>query len=130
MAAASIDSQEFGASRPVPTVPNGKAPRQSQLIWAQTWYLRAETFSDVLARIIDAHHGLPVARNRGEAGRTSSDGQFFSLGPVLPRRQVPPQTRQPFPELGCYGFQPAVGSDCPFRNCVCQEPFHLFDKIF
>ena len=50
----------------------------SQLIWAQTWYLRAETFSDALARIIDAHHGLPFARYWGEAGRTSSDGQFSS----------------------------------------------------
>ena len=49
----------------------------------------AETFSDALARIIDVHHDLPFARNRREAGRTSSDGQFFSAhrggGTVNPR---------------------------------------------
>ncbi len=50
----------------------------AQLIWAQTWYLRSETYSDALARIIDAHHDLPFAQNWGEAERTSSDGQFFS----------------------------------------------------
>ena len=46
----------------------------TQLIWAQTWYLRSETCSDALARIIDAHHDLPFAQNWGEAERTSSDG--------------------------------------------------------
>ena len=50
----------------------------AQLIWAETWYLRSETCSDALARIIDAHHDLPFAQNWGEAERTSSDGQFFS----------------------------------------------------
>ncbi len=50
----------------------------AQLIWAQTWHLRSETCSDALARIIDARHDLPFAQNRGEDGRTSSDGQFLS----------------------------------------------------
>ena len=73
----------------------------SQLIWAQTWYLRTETFSDALARIIDAHHDLPFARNWGEAGRTSSDGQFFSAhrggGTVNPKHG-------PDPGLKIYSF--------------------------
>ncbi len=50
----------------------------AQLIWAHTWHLRAETFSDALARIIDAHHALPFAQHWGSAQRTTSDGQFFS----------------------------------------------------
>ena len=49
----------------------------TQLSWANAWYLRPETYSDALARIVDAHHALPFARIWGDAGRTSSDGQFF-----------------------------------------------------
>lgn len=50
----------------------------AQLTWAQTWYLRSETFADALGRIVDAHHDLPFAQNWGTAGQTSSDGQFFA----------------------------------------------------
>ncbi len=50
----------------------------AQLTWAQTWYLRPETFADALGRIVDAHHGLPFAQHRGAAEHSSSDGQFFS----------------------------------------------------
>ena len=50
----------------------------AQLTWAQTWYLRPETFADALGRIVDAHHGLPFARHWGAAEHSSSDGQFFS----------------------------------------------------
>ncbi len=49
----------------------------AQLSWASSWYLRPETYSDALAKIIDAHHALPFARVWGEADHTSSDGQFF-----------------------------------------------------
>ncbi len=52
----------------------------AQLSWANSWYLRTETYSDALARIIDAHHALPFARVWGSAERTSSDGQFFPSG--------------------------------------------------
>jgi len=50
----------------------------SQLTWANMWYLRPETYSDALARIVDAHHSLPFAAHWGEVGNTSSDGQFFA----------------------------------------------------
>lgn len=50
----------------------------AQLTWAQTWYLRPETFADALGRIVDAHHGLSFAQHWGVAEHSSSDGQFFS----------------------------------------------------
>ena len=50
----------------------------AQLTWAQTWYLRPETFADALGRIVDAHHGLPFAQHWGTAEHSSSDGQFFA----------------------------------------------------
>ena len=40
--------------------------------------MRPETYADALARIIDAHHALPFSSVWGNAGRTSSDGQFFA----------------------------------------------------
>lgn len=42
------------------------------------WYLRSETYTDALARIVDGHYDLPFARRWGEVGNTSSDGQFFA----------------------------------------------------
>ena len=50
----------------------------AQLTWAQTWYLRPETFADALGRIVDTHHGLSFAQHWGAAEHSSSDGQFFS----------------------------------------------------
>jgi len=50
----------------------------AQLSWASNWYLRPETYSDALTRIIDAHHALPLAQVWGHAEHTSSDGQFFA----------------------------------------------------
>ena len=50
----------------------------AQLTWAQTWYLRPETFADALGRIVDAHHGLPFAQHWGAVEHSSSDGQFFA----------------------------------------------------
>jgi TnpA family transposase len=50
----------------------------AQLSWASNWYLRPETYSDALTRIIDAHHALPFAQIWGQAEHTSSDGQFFA----------------------------------------------------
>ena len=41
-----------------------------QLTWAQTWYLRPETFADALGRIVDAHHDLPFAQHWGVAGHS------------------------------------------------------------
>lgn len=39
----------------------------AQLPWASSWYLRPETYSDALAKIVDAHHVLPLARVWGKA---------------------------------------------------------------
>ncbi len=50
----------------------------AQLSWASNWYLRPETYSDALTRIIDTHHSLPFAQIWGQAEHTSSDGQFFA----------------------------------------------------
>jgi TnpA family transposase len=50
----------------------------AQLSWASNWYLRPETYSDALARIVDAHHALPLAQVWGRADQSSSDGQFFA----------------------------------------------------
>ncbi len=50
----------------------------AQLTWAKTWYLRPETFSDVLGRIVDAYHSRPFAHHWGTAEHSSSDGQFFA----------------------------------------------------
>ena len=52
----------------------------AQLSWASAWCLRSETYANALARIIDAHHALPVASVWGSTSRTSSDGQFFASG--------------------------------------------------
>ena len=50
----------------------------AQLSWASNWYLRPETYSAALTRIIDAHHALPLSQVWGQAEHTSSDGQFFA----------------------------------------------------
>ena len=42
----------------------------AQLPWANAWHLRPETYADALARIIDAHHALPLAHVWGSTGRT------------------------------------------------------------
>ncbi|MCY4328373.1 MAG: transposase [Rhodobacteraceae bacterium] len=73
----------------------------AQLIWAHTWHLRAETFSDALARIIDAHHALPFAHHWGSAQRTTSDGQFF---PAQRGRGLTNPKYGPDPGLKIYSF--------------------------
>lgn len=50
----------------------------AQLSWANMWYLRPETYSEALGKIIDAHHKLPFCAVWSDAGKTSSDGQFFA----------------------------------------------------
>ncbi|WP_419902887.1 Tn3 family transposase [Kiloniella sp.] len=52
----------------------------AQLSWASAWNLRPETYTDALARIIDAHHNLPFSQVWGTAQHTSSDAQFFASG--------------------------------------------------
>ncbi|HEY3849071.1 MAG TPA: Tn3 family transposase, partial [Acetobacteraceae bacterium] len=50
---------------------------RDQLIWTADAYIRPETYKAALARIIDAHHALPVAAAWGDGTTSSSDGQFF-----------------------------------------------------
>ena len=40
-------------------------------------YIRPETYQVALARIINAHHALPIAAIWGDGTTSSSDGQFF-----------------------------------------------------
>ena len=46
-------------------------------------YIRPETYKAALAKIIDAHHALPVAGIWGDGTTSSSDRQFFRFCPRL-----------------------------------------------
>ncbi len=50
---------------------------RDRLIWTADAYIRPETYRAALARIIDAHHALPIAAAWGEGTTSSSDRQFF-----------------------------------------------------
>ncbi|UFN51577.1 Tn3 family transposase (plasmid) [Roseomonas sp. OT10] len=50
---------------------------RDRLIWTADAYIRPETYRAALARIIDAHHALPIAAAWGNGATSSSDRQFF-----------------------------------------------------
>lgn len=50
---------------------------RDRLLWTADAYIRPETYRAALARIIDAHHALPVAAAWGDGTTSSSDRQFF-----------------------------------------------------
>ena len=50
---------------------------RDKLIWTADAYIRPETYKAALARIIDAHHALPIASTWGDGTTSSSDRQFF-----------------------------------------------------
>jgi TnpA family transposase len=50
---------------------------RDKLIWTADAYIRPETYKAALARIIDAHHALPIAAIWGRGTSSSSDRQFF-----------------------------------------------------
>ena len=50
---------------------------RDKLIWTADAYIRPETYKAALARIIDAHHALPIATIWGHGTTSSSDRQFF-----------------------------------------------------
>ena len=50
---------------------------RDKLIWTADAYIRPETYKAALARIIDAHHALPIASAWGDGTTSSSDRQFF-----------------------------------------------------
>jgi TnpA family transposase len=50
---------------------------RDKLIWTADAYIRPETYKAALARIIDAHHAVPIAMIWGDRSTSSSDRQFF-----------------------------------------------------
>ncbi len=50
---------------------------RDKLIWTADAYIRPDTYKLALARIIDAHHALPIATTWGDGTTSSSDRQFF-----------------------------------------------------
>ena len=50
---------------------------RDKLIWTADAYIRPDTYKAALARIIDAHHALPIACTWGDGTTSSSDRQFF-----------------------------------------------------
>lgn len=50
---------------------------RDKLIWTADAHTRPETYAAALARIIDAHHRLPIAATWGDGTTSSSDRQFF-----------------------------------------------------
>ncbi len=53
---------------------------RDKLIWTADAYIRPETYKAALAKIVDAHHALPVAGIWGDGTTSSSDRQFFRSG--------------------------------------------------
>ena len=53
---------------------------RDQLVWTADAYIREDTYKAALARIIDAHHTLPISAVWGDGTTSSSDGQFFRSG--------------------------------------------------
>ena len=51
-----------------------------QLAWMHDWHVREECYAAALARLIEAHRALPLARAWGDGTTSSSDGQFFRAG--------------------------------------------------
>jgi TnpA family transposase len=53
---------------------------RDKLVWTADAYIRPETYKAALAKIIDAHHALPIAGIWGDGTTSSSDRQFFRSG--------------------------------------------------
>jgi len=77
LAAILADGSNLGLAR-MAEASQGVTP--DQLTWTQSAYIRPETYKAALARIIDAHHVLPIAAVWGHGTTSSSDGQFFRSG--------------------------------------------------
>jgi len=77
LAAILADGSNLGLAR-MAEASQGVTP--DQLTWTQSAYIRPETYKAALARIIDAHHALPIAAVWGQGTTSSSDGQFFRSG--------------------------------------------------
>ncbi len=53
---------------------------RDKLVWTADAYIRPESYKAALAKIINAHHALPVAGTWGDGTTSSSDRQFFRSG--------------------------------------------------
>lgn len=51
-----------------------------QLAWVHDWHIREEGYTAALARLLEAHRALPLARLWGDGTTSSSDGQYFRAG--------------------------------------------------
>lgn len=71
------DGVNLGLTRMAEAV---RGPSLRELTWAHDWHIREECYANALARIIDAHRALPLARLWGDGTTSSSDGQFFRAG--------------------------------------------------
>jgi TnpA family transposase len=60
----------------------GQAARidPQQLAWTTQWYLRPEALDAANARIVNAHHALPLAQHLGSGRFSSSDGTRRPVG--------------------------------------------------
>ena len=78
---------------------------RDKLVWTAGAYIRPDTYKAALARIIDAHHALPIASTWGDSTTSSSDRQFFrsakrgdAAGEVNPSAGIPSATPlEPWP---------------------------------
>jgi len=51
-----------------------------QLAWVHDWHVHEESYAAALARLIEAHRVLPLAKVWGSGTTSSSDGQYFRAG--------------------------------------------------
>lgn len=67
----------------------GQAARidPQQLAWTTQWYLRPEALAAANARIVNAHHALPLAQHWGSGRFSSSDGKRYPVGVQAPDAQ-------------------------------------------
>jgi TnpA family transposase len=77
LAAILADASNLGLTRMAAA---SRGVTRDQLIWTAGAHIRPETYKAALARIIDAHHALPIAAVWGGGTTSSSDGQFFRSG--------------------------------------------------
>jgi TnpA family transposase len=71
------DGVNLGLTRMAEAV---RGPSLRELAWTHDWHIREECYANALARVIDAHRALPLARVWGDGTTSSSDGQFFRAG--------------------------------------------------
>jgi TnpA family transposase len=74
LAAVLADATNLGLGRMAAA---SRGVTRDKLIWTADAYIRPETYTAALGRIIDAHHLLPIASAWGDGTTSSSDRQFF-----------------------------------------------------